>query len=195
MFPGKPTTPHTFSDTYANQLLDPPSITEKQIRRHLDCLSLHKAPGPNEIPNVILKNCADILVPYLLQIFRASLGLQCYPEQWKDSITCVIRKPGKPRYDVPKAYQPIALVNTITKLLSSIVMEDISHLTEKHQLLPANHFRGCPGHCTADSLHLLVDTVKAAWCRKQVVSTLFLNVEGAFPNAVTKQLLHNLRKW
>ena len=195
MFPGKPATPHTFNDTYANQLPDLPSITEKQIQCHLDRLSPHKAPGPDDIPNVVLKKCTDILVPYLLQIFRVSLGLQCYPEQWKDSITCVIWKPGKPRYDVPKAYQPIALVNTIAKLLYSIVTEDISCLTEKHQLLPANHFGGSPGWCTADSLHLLMDTVKAAWCRKQVVSVLFLNVEGAFPNAIMEQLLHNLRKW
>ena len=194
MFPSKPATPHMFSDMYVNQLPDPPSITEKQIWCHLDRLSPHKAPGPDEIPNVILKNCANILVPYLLQIFRASLGLQCYPEQWKDSVTCVIWKPGKPRYDIPKAYWPIALVNTTTKLLSSIVAEDISHLTEKYQLLPANHFGGHPGCCTANSLHLLVDMVKAAWCRKQVVSALFLDVEGAFPNTVTEQLLHSLRK-
>ena len=145
MVPGKPTTPHTFSNTYVNQLPDLPSITEKQIWHHLDRLSPHKAPGPDEIPNVVLKNCTNILVPYLLQIFWASLGLQCYPEQWKDSITCVIWKPGKPRYNVPKAYRPIALVNTTAKLLSSIVAEDISHLTEKYQLLPANHFGGRPG--------------------------------------------------
>ena len=39
-----------------------------------------------------------------------------------------------------------------------------------------------------------MDTVKAAWHRKQVVSALFLDIEGAFPNAVTEWLLHNLRK-
>ena len=49
--------------------------------------------------------------------------------------------------------------------------------------------------CNTDSLHLLVDTVKAAWWRRQVVSALFLDIEGAFPNVATDQLLHNLRKW
>ena len=39
-----------------------------------------------------------------------------------------------------------------------------------------------------------MDTVKATWFRKQVVSALFLDVKGAFLNAVTEQLLHNLRK-
>ena len=77
-------------------------------------------------------------------------------------------------------------MNMIAKLLSSIVVEDLVHLMEKHALLPANHFGGRPGRTTTDSLHLLVDTVKVAWRRKQVASVLFLDVEGAFPNAVTE---------
>ena len=95
---------------------------------------------------------------------------------------------------IPKAYQLVALVNTIAKLLSSIMAEDIVHLMEVHSLLPANHFGGRPGRTTSDLLHLLVDTVKAAWWRKQVVSALFLDIERAFPNMVTDCLLHTLRK-
>ena len=107
----------------------------------------------------------------------------------------MLQKPGKPCYDIPKAYQPIALLNTVAKLLYSIVAEEITHMVEKHQLLPANHFGGQPGQSTTDSLHLLVNTVKVAWRQKQVVAVLFLDIKGAFPNAVTTRLLHNLRKW
>ena len=106
----------------------------------------------------------------------------------------MLRKPGKLRYDIPKAYWLIALLNTLAKLLSSIVAEGLSFLTEKHQLIPPMHFGGWPGRTTTDSLHLLVDTIKAVWRRRQVVSVLFLDIEGAFPNAVTPRLLHNLHK-
>jgi hypothetical protein len=96
--------------------------------------------------------------------------------------------------DIPKAYCPIALLNTIAKLLTSIIVEDIMYLVELHQLLPSTHFGGCPGHMTTNSLHLLTDTTKAAWQKEQVVSVLFLDIKGAFPNAVTNRLLHNMRK-
>ena len=82
----------------------------------------------------------------------------------------------------------------IAKLFSSIIAEDITYLMEKHELLPANHFSGQPGWTTTNSLHLLVDSIKVAWRRKQVASVLFLDVEGAFPNVVKEQLLHNLHK-
>ena len=39
-----------------------------------------------------------------------------------------------------------------------------------------------------------MDTIKATWQRHQVVLVLFLDIEGAFPNTTTDQLLHNLRK-
>ena len=79
----------------------------------------------------------------------------------------------------------------VAKAISSIF-----YTTYKtHGLLPAMHFGGCPGRTTTDSLHLLTDTVKATWHRKKVVSILFLDVEGAFPNMVTHHLLHNMWKW
>jgi ribonuclease HI len=194
MFPKKPDERFAPDQgNYANQITTRREITETQIRRHLMHVSPYKAPGPDEISNVVLKNCADLIIPYLLQIFRAAVRLRTYPDEWRDTITCVLRKPGKARYDVPKAYRPIALSNTMAKLLSAIIAEDITYLAEKHQLLPANHFGGRPGRTTTDSIHLLVDTIKAAWRRKQVASVLFLDVEGAFPNAVPERLLHNLR--
>ena len=108
---------------YDNQLSDPPGITEEQIHWHLANLSPYKAPGRDGIPNIMLKSCVETILPYLAHIFRASLHLKVYLDQWRESITCVLHKPEKPRYDIPKAYQPVTLLNTITKLLSSIVME------------------------------------------------------------------------
>ena len=87
-------------------------------------------------------------------------------------------KPGKPQYDIPKAYWLIALLNMLAKLLSSIMAEGLSFLTEAHQLIPPMHFGGWPGRTTMDSLHLLVDTIKAAWCRRRVISVLFLDIKG-----------------
>ena len=57
-------------------------------------------------------------------------------------ITVILCKPGKPDYSVPKAYHPIALLNTTTKLLSAIVTDRASYLLEAHGLLPSMHFSG-----------------------------------------------------
>ena len=75
-----------------------------------------------------------------------------------------------------------------------IVAEDISRLVENHQLIPPTHFSGRPGRSTTDALHYLVQRIKKAQQEGKVASVLFLDVEGAFPNAVTAGLLHNLKR-
>ena len=45
-----------------------------------------------------------------------------------------------------------------------------------------------------DAMHLLVLRIKAAWRSGKVAAVLFLDIKGAFPNAVPERLVHNLRK-
>jgi hypothetical protein len=137
---------------------------------------------------------APLLVPFLGPIFRATFTLKIYPEQWKKSSTIVLRKPGRPDYSLPKAYRPITLLDTMAKLLSSCVANDLTYIAEQHQLLPPTHFGGRPGRSTTDSLHLLTKFITDAWASKdQFVSVLFLDVKAAFPSVIVKRLLHNLR--
>ena len=178
---------------YPEPLPAPAAITRDQIERQIWWLSPYKAYGPDEIQNVVLQKCADLFLDHLLYVFRAILQLGRYYDLWREFTSMVLRKPGKPSYDVPKAYQPVVLLSTLAKVLTAIVAEDVSRLVEKHQLLPLTHFGGRPGRSTTDALHYLVQWVKEAWRKGKVASVLFLDVEGAFPNAVTARLLHNLK--
>jgi hypothetical protein len=93
---------------------------------------------------------------------------------------------------VPKAYRPITLLNTMWKILMAIIASHITFLTEKHELLPTNHFGGRPGCTTMDALHVLAHKIKDTWRAGKVAVVLFLDVEGAFPNAILTKLVHNL---
>ena len=130
----------------------------------------------------------------LWYIFTAIIEKGWYYAPWKSFTTVVLRKPGKPRYDVPKAYRPIALLNTMGKVLTSIVAEQLTYYTERYALLPHLHFGGRPARTTSDAIHYLVHKIKDAWRKKQVTSVLFLDIEGAFPNAVNEKLIANLTK-
>jgi len=61
---------------------------------------------------------ADIIMLHLLQIYHATIHMGVYVEQWKEIEMCMLHKHGKPRYDLPKVYWLVTLVNTIAKLLS-----------------------------------------------------------------------------
>ena len=96
-------------------------ITDEQILRAIRCLSPYKAPGPNSICHIIFIKTSDILVPWMGHLFRATFLLNYFPEEWLTSKTVVIRKPGHPNYGLPKAYRPIALLDTMSTILSACV--------------------------------------------------------------------------
>ena len=194
-FPAKPPSDESWSDrSYPKARERAGKITVEQIEAQLKKLKPYKAPGPDGIPNIALTKCSALIVERLNHIYRAILdkGLEFKP--WKEFVTVVLRKPGKPRYDVPKAYRPIALLNMMWKVITAIIANHITYITEKHQTLPANHFGGRPGRTTTDAVHLLVTKIKAAWRAGKVASVLFLDIEGAFPNADPERLIVNLRK-
>ena len=56
--------------------------------------------------------------------------LGTYSDNWWIWDMIILHKPGKPRYDIPKAYRPIALLNMLGKLMSSVVTEDLVHMCE-----------------------------------------------------------------
>ena len=163
-FPRKPTTSTTPDQCEYPQLTcGMHKISKEQIRRQLKRLKPYKAPRPDGIPNIVLTKCADILVNRLWYIYSAILEKELCYEPWKQFTTVVLRKPGKPRYDVPKAYRPIALLNTMGKLLTAIISEQLTYYTEKHVLLLPTHFGGRPGRTTTDALHMLIYRIKDAW--------------------------------
>jgi len=128
-------------------------------------------------------------------LYWATFALAIYPQEWKDSWTVVLRKPGKPNYTAPGAYRPIALIRTISKILSSCIADELMQLSEKHQVLPANHFGCRAGHSTSDSLHYVTKTAKDAMSKNKVVSVLFLDIKGAFPSVNLEHLIHDMCKW
>ena len=193
-FPPKPATePRTEQARYPKQCEKAGRITKESVARQLRKLKPYKAPGPDGIPNIVLTKCADTLTDRLYYIYSAIYDKRLYYEPWKTFNTVVLRKPGKPSYEVPKAYRPIALINTLWKVLTAILAKQLSYFAEKHHLLPNHHFGGRPGRTTTDAMHLLTYKIKGAWRKGQVAAVLFLDIEGAFPNAVPSRLIHNLK--
>ena len=47
----------------------------------------------------------------------------------------ILRKPGKPDYTVAKAYRPIALENTLDKVIKKVVVDCLLATIEEYALL------------------------------------------------------------
>ena len=112
--------------TYPEAVDITPEVTETMIMAALKRANPDKALGTDGITARMLKTCAKPLMPWLHAIFNACIRLGYHPEAFRASHTIVLRKPGKKHYTVAAAYRPVALLNTLGKILEGVIAETIS---------------------------------------------------------------------
>ena len=144
-FPLKPTQVKSMPDDdnpFACPLpFSPPSAA--QVQKCI--LNPHKALGPDYIPNLVLHNAINIFTPLLHSCLLASLSLNYFHKAWHVWITIILQKPNCPNYTTAKAYCPIALYNTMGKVITAVVTDMLIFLTVQQSILPSKCFGGLPG--------------------------------------------------
>ena len=170
-------------------------VHPKEVEGVLRKLPSNKAPGPDQIPNLLLKECREQLAPILAKLFTVCLRMAYHPKAFKHSTTVVLRKPQKPDYTKTGAYRPIALLNTIAKVLEAVVAKRMSKETEERKLLPEEQMGARPGRSTTSALDLITEQVRTIWKTRPgaVASMLCLDISGAFDKVSHQRLLYNIR--
>ena len=118
----------------------------------------------------------------LVKLFNAIMTSGVWPQEFKEVVSVIILKPKKDDYSVPKAYRPIALLNTLGKLLTKIIANCLQFDSITNNLLHAGQFGGIQKHATDDVGVLLMDFVSSH--RDQGLHTLVLALDIAqfFPS-------------
>ena len=108
----------------------------------------------------------------------------------------ILRKLEKNDYIDLLIYKLIVLLNTLDKVLESIIARRLRFLSEKHALLPDTQIGARGQRSTDTALDLLTEQVYTIWAgnKPRVASVLSLDIAGAFDNVSHTRLAHNLRK-
>jgi hypothetical protein len=114
MSPSAHTNPHSPEtlDTY---------ITKSRYDRAINRAPPGKAPGPYEITNELIKHLPEDAHTLIYTLFQLMAKHNYTPRQWCKNATCLIYKPNKKKSHNIAYYRPIALMNGILKLWTSML--------------------------------------------------------------------------
>jgi hypothetical protein len=183
--------------TPPEQILDiPPIITKEELDTIIRKLPNNKAPGPDGLPNEVLKNLREDIVDDLADAISRLLADGTLPQRMRESTTIALRKEGKKDYTIPSSYRPIALENSLAKLIEKVLAVVLTDTAEKFNLLPWNQMGARKKRSTLSALEVLTDSVQTAWRARSgcVVSMLSLDLSGAFDNVSQERLLWILKQ-
>jgi hypothetical protein len=113
-------------------------ITQNGVAKLLRNINLSKASGPDNIPNRVLKQCADHLTPALTIIFQRSIDHGKLPNDWLSAnVSCIFKNGDK---HAAENYRPVLLTSVPCKLLEHIIYRHMLKHLEKHNVLTSlNH--------------------------------------------------------
>ena len=144
------------SDDFPLNVLTTPEL----INHKLNVLNRSKAPGPDGIPNWILKEFAGILSKPISIILNSSYLEQKLPSAWKQANIIPIPK-IKPIRDINKNLRPISLTPALSKLAEDIVIEKyVSHAVL--EIVSQDQFGGIPKSSATLALISIIHTCAQA---------------------------------
>ena len=87
----------------------------------------------------------------------STLQIGCWP--FKEANTIILKKPQKPDYSEPKAYRPIALLDTFRKALKAVISIRIREYVEANRLLLEEQIGARKEKFVEIALELITDIV------------------------------------
>jgi len=103
----------------------------RTISRLLNNIAL----GLDGILNKALKTYGPFIAPWLVNIAKVYFAIGYYPRLRRSITTVILRKEGKVDYLIPGSYRPIALKNTLSKILKKVIADRIVDTAKEYNLL------------------------------------------------------------
>ena len=190
------------NSTLADEGLVPPSpppsdyimpvikILRNDVFFALSGLDPRKAYGPDGVPPIVLKNCASVLAPCLVKLFRLCLSTSTFPSCWKFAHIQPVPKKGD--RSNPSNYRPIALTSCLSKVFESILNKKILKHLSAHNLLSDRQYGFRKGRSTGDLLAFLTESWSSSFRGFGETFAVALDISKAFDRVWHKSLISKL---
>ncbi|KAF8700287.1 hypothetical protein AX14_000808 [Amanita brunnescens Koide BX004] len=171
-------------------------ISIAEIKDMLRMTSNCSAPGPDNISWHHLKAIMSIenVDQAICVMFNNTCNSGVWPRWFKESVSVIIPKPKKTDYTLPKSYRPIALLNTLGKLLTKIIANRLQFDAAACSLLHQGQCGGVQKHATIDAGLALLDFINNNRERGWHVSACAIDIAQFFPSLNHRAVVRVLGK-
>ena len=168
--------------------------TPREIKRAIQRTRPKKAPGLDNVQNILLKNLPKKAIVQINYIFNACFLLSYFPTSWKKASILPIHKTGKDKL-FPQSYRPISLLPTLSKIFEKIILSRIQkhESTHKHIIPEQLGFR--EKRSTVQQLYRVTNHISTNFNLKKSTALVLLDIEKAFDTVWHKGLIYKLANY
>lgn len=168
--------------------------TLEEVNEIIKNLSTKKAPGKDQISNLLIKNLPEKSIKVITNIINAILKYHTYPKRWKTAITKMIKKPGKPK-NKSESYRPISLLSSISKIAERIIYNRIKEVVDEKKIIPNEQFGFRKDHGTTQQILRITEAITDGFNKAQRTGIIFLDIAKAFDKVWHKGLIIKMKNF
>lgn len=162
------------------------------IFKKLKELDTNKSPGPDNLSPTFLKSCANALKYPLHLLMEQSFHSATLPLIWKEARVKPIFKKGD-KLD-PKNYRPVSLTPVISKVMESIIVDNLHIFLNQHQIIPNEQHGFTSGRSVVTNLLCCLNDWTAEVDMGQDIDIIYLDFSKAFDKVPRERLLKKLNR-
>jgi len=168
-----------------------PEVTTDEVRELSRRIPLGTAPGPDGVPDMVIKEIAVRKPEMLRDVFNCCLTEGIFPSKWKVAKLVLLRKADKPLENL-SSYRPICLLNTMGKLFERLIKRRMEKHLEGNDDLNERKFGFRKGRSTLDADGKVMSVVEAAGSgplrKRELCVVVALDVANAFNTAKWRKI-------
>jgi hypothetical protein len=168
------------------QEMEVPLFSEAELEKAVLSLKNKKAPGPDGIPNEVLRIVSQQEPELMLAMFNACLTEGVFSTRWKNARLVLVKK-GKGDPKLPSSYRPLCMLDTAGKLLEKLIRERLTAAIRSAGDLSPRQYGFRRGLSTIDAVQEVTEAVRRAenynHFSRRIVLLVTLDVRNAFNTA------------
>ena len=170
------------------------TVTEDDIKEAISEISPDSAAGPDGIPAILLKNCADILCVPLQLLWSESMETGCVPSFYKVGYVTPLFKKGS-RAE-PGNYRPVTLTSHVIKIFERVVRKNMMGYPETNNIISGNQHGFRPGRsCSSQMISHFDKIFKGLTENHDTDMPAYLDFSKAFDKVDIKMLIKKLQRY
>ena len=172
--------------------ISPLSIEPLDVYHVLLYLNPNKSKGFDNLPNRLLKNCAQSLATPFSDLFKLILATSHFPTAWEIASVIPLHEFGS-LHDVNN-YRPISILPSLSKVFEKLIHKHLYSYFETNNLLYNSNSGFRKYHSTTSNILEVTHKIliaKDSGCSSRIV---FLDISKAFDKVIHSALLFKLRQ-
>jgi hypothetical protein len=144
---------------YSLAIEDDEVVSKREIIRATHKATLDKASKINDIINRTLRQLIRVASRQVRFLFDRCIKKKMQSSHFKKTTTIMLRKLGKKNYFKLSSFRPIALLDTLSKILKSIISKRLRYAIEAHDTLSNTQMKAKKQRSIDTTLQLIIEKI------------------------------------